>query len=940
MSKISTVYKKLLTASCLLFFSFFANAQIIETYSITCPGAGDGQLTVTANFCKSTPEYKWSTGDTTATVNGLTAGDYSVRIICQEEVTERFDSITEKTDTVKALVADTVQIADYEQPGSMKDTILLKDTVYYITNEIPVLYDSTYTVEHDTTFNYTLNDAAPIINNFDITENTLWNDANNGAIRIATSGGTGEYSYMLTDSVMNKSENAQRLPFFKNLAPGTYFLKTTDIKGCERHDTILVPDSSFLEVKMNIDSFSCFHAKDATMKVDIDTAVMRTVQFPIDIYFDDELFKTLIGYVRDTKDSTRYFDGETEKPIDGIKTGSNFYVEKITIGQQEVIDHIDTIAIDTLEDYTIIFEYDTVMKMVDLRLANLVALSQDFYQGTHTLRIVTADGKGFRHRWYVDAPSTPGSLNFATTNNACYKGNKGALTFAISGSYDKYLWRVTGPANCFGTNSNTRAGTAAVGTSLTEKGFEMSLSNLPSGKYTVTAYNIDPDDTKSTATATAVTIDSKSKCKYVQSVYISEPDEPIRVNYGTIKDALCESNSGAISISRIDGAQGNTKLLWTLNSPTADTIAVDTTAVSKLSEGLYYIKVTDAQNCTVTDTVRINAKELNENMKIEFGEIHHAICTNNNGFVRIAAVTDAEYPLSYTWSNGEDTKDIYSLFADIYKVTVKDANGCVATDSVEVKNIDAVIPINIYIASKKDVVCTVENGEIIMGKVTGGTQPYTYEWSNGETTESIYALGVGEYKIKVTDADGCVAEDSTTIIRTNTPIRINFGSVRNVKCPYVPDGEITIYDIENSIAPITYKWSNGDSTQIISGLTPGLYKVEVIDGNGCTTQDSITVYAEKQNCIYNIVTPNDDGYNDYLDLTDLCVASEMEAKVFNENGRLVATLTEQSPIWDPREDTNTPPTGSASVYTVFIRLMKDGTDLAKIGESITVIYEK
>ena len=115
MSKISTVYKKLLTASCLLFFSFFANAQIIETYSITCPGAGDGQLTVTANFCKSTPEYKWSTGDTTATVNGLTAGDYSVRIICQEEVTERFDSITEKTDTVKALVADTVQIADYEQ---------------------------------------------------------------------------------------------------------------------------------------------------------------------------------------------------------------------------------------------------------------------------------------------------------------------------------------------------------------------------------------------------------------------------------------------------------------------------------------------------------------------------------------------------------------------------------------------------------------------------------------------------------------------------------------------------------------------------------------------------------------------------------------------------------------------------------------------------------
>ncbi len=921
------------------------NAQIVETHSITCSGASDGQLVVTTNFGSEPYNYLWSTGDTTQTVKSLSAGDYSVNIKCSDTITARFDSLTTKIDTVKAIVADTVQVPD--TTGGFVDSIAFRDTIYYIENKIPVLYDSTYTIDYDTTFYYTLKDAEPISNIFGITPNTVWNDENNGLIEITTQGGMGKYEYALTDSVMNHAFALQSANTFDKLAPGTYYLTTSDKNGCLAFDTIAVPDDSSVAPKFTVDSFACYKAIDAQMKVEIDTAVtpISSILFPVKLYFDDEMFKELIGYMNYSKsmshaDSTTYYTGSDTLKVDGIKGGSSIYLEKITIGQQEVIDHIDSIPVDTLEDGTIIFEYDTLWKTVNLDLANLVNLTKDFGEGYHTLRLVTADGKGFRHRWYVNAPETPGSINFATTNNACYGGKKGALSFAISGSYDKYLWQISGPANCFGTGRSTAAGTATTGTALTEKGNELSASGLISGKYTITAYNIDPDDSTSVATATYVSMNSNSKCKYVQTIYIDEPDEPIRINYGTIKDALCEANSGAINISRIDGAQGNTNLIWTLNALDGDTIDTDTMAISHLGEGLYYIKVTDSKSCTITDTVRIVAKEKNENMKIEFGEIQHAVCTNNNGFVRIISVSGAEYPISYEWSNGERTKDIYSLYAGTYTVKVKDSYGCETEDSMIVKNIDAVIPLNIFIKEKKDVVCTVENGEILLGKVTGGTKPYKYEWSNGETTESIRSLGVGTYILTVTDADGCTEADSIDIIRTNVPIRINFGSVRHVKCPFVPDGEIAIYDIENAITPISYKWSNGDTTDVAKGLAPGKYTVEVIDGNGCTTKDSITIHAEKQNCIYNIVTPNGDGYNDYLDLSDLCVAAQMEAQVFNENGRLVATLTEEKPKWDPNDDKTTPPTGSTSVYTVFIKLMKDGKDIAKMGESITVIYEK
>lgn len=200
-------------------------------------------------------------------------------------------------------------------------------------------------------------------------------------------------------------------------------------------------------------------------------------------------------------------------------------------------------------------------------------------------------------------------------------------------------------------------------------------------------------------------------------------------------------------------------------------------------------------------------------------------------------------------------------------------------------------------------------------------------------------LIAGSYTVNATDWAGCPGSQTITITSPDEPLRINFRVDQEAKCPYSSDGAVSIFRVDGSKAPVTYSWDNGGTTQTAEFLPPGVHKVTITDANNCTVTDSITLASTRKSCFYNIVTPNGDGYNDYFDLTDMCYGVQMEAKIFNESGQLVATLTEANPKWDA-VDPSTPPTGPASTYTAFIKLSKNGKEIAKLAESFSVIYSK
>ncbi|MCP4123303.1 MAG: T9SS type A sorting domain-containing protein [Bacteroidetes bacterium] len=128
--------------------------------------------------------------------------------------------------------------------------------------------------------------------------------------------------------------------------------------------------------------------------------------------------------------------------------------------------------------------------------------------------------------------------------------------------------------------------------------------------------------------------------------------------------------------------------------------------------------------------------------------------------------------------------------------------------------------------------------------VGGGLAPYTFSWSNGGTTEDISGLAPGSYTVDVTDANGCTENGNATVAAgadpcATTVINIS-GNVSDENGAGGNDGSIDI-TVGGGLAPYTFSWSNGASTEDLTGLAGGTYTVDVMDANGCAGNAGFTV---------------------------------------------------------------------------------------------------
>ena len=176
------------------------------------------------------------------------------------------------------------------------------------------------------------------------------------------------------------------------------------------------------------------------------------------------------------------------------------------------------------------------------------------------------------------------------------------------------------------------------------------------------------------------------------------------------------------------------------------------------------------------------------------------------------------------------TEDIAGLADCSYSVTVTDNNGCEETISgILVGEPDELVA---TVVSVTDDSCAgLTNGAIDIN-VVGGTPPYTYDWSNGATTQDLASVGAGNYSVTVTDANGC--EDTIENIMVDDPssLDVTATTVTDVSCFGFEDGAIDI-TVTGGTPPYTYDWSNGATTQDVSGLDAGTYSVTVTDANLC-----------------------------------------------------------------------------------------------------------
>ncbi|MCZ2338110.1 MAG: SprB repeat-containing protein [Chitinophagales bacterium] len=153
----------------------------------------------------------------------------------------------------------------------------------------------------------------------------------------------------------------------------------------------------------------------------------------------------------------------------------------------------------------------------------------------------------------------------------------------------------------------------------------------------------------------------------------------------------------------------------------------------------------------------------------------------------------------------------------------------------------------------------------------GGTPGYTYQWSNGATSEDINGLAAGTYSVTVTDANGCTKVDAITLIEPDAIVLnltpFTYTGDWHISCYGFNNGSIDL-QVTGGSSSYSFNWSNGFISQNISNLTAGSYAVVVTDLNGCTNSASVTL---NQPSFFLSATVNDVyivmAYNGSIDLT-------------------------------------------------------------------------
>ena len=119
------------------------------------------------------------------------------------------------------------------------------------------------------------------------------------------------------------------------------------------------------------------------------------------------------------------------------------------------------------------------------------------------------------------------------------------------------------------------------------------------------------------------------------------------------------------------------------------------------------------------------------------------------------------------------------------------------------------------------------------------TAPFVYSWSTGSTETVLTNVTGGTYSLTITDANGCNATASTDVADGPAPILTL--SATNAACPGSPTGAISITQLDNAVAPITYTWSNGSTDNQLRDVVAGVYTLTITDGGGCIAVASVTV---------------------------------------------------------------------------------------------------
>ncbi|MDF2437317.1 MAG: hypothetical protein K0Q95_1693 [Bacteroidota bacterium] len=334
-----------------------------------------------------------------------------------------------------------------------------------------------------------------------------------------------------------------------------------------------------------------------------------------------------------------------------------------------------------------------------------------------------------------------------------------------------------------------------------------------------------------------VNVTDSAGCVSSFGVPVSNTNGPTSLAITSTNIACNNQNTGAVTGVTPTGGTAPYTYLWIQGGQTTPTL-------NGLSAGPYYVEVTDANGCSITDSVLITeASPIIANQVV-----NAATCGMSDGSITVSA-SGGSGTYTYLWNTGPVTPTISNLSAGVYSVQITDVvTGCV-------KNV--VIPVNNFngpaiTMSSTNVSCNAAcNGTATV--TPGGLTSYLWNDVSAQTTAVATGLCPGDYAVVVTGSNGCSSVGTVTI--TEPPV-IGF-SIANAVNPFCngdTTGSITVVPSGGTLS-YSYAWTpSGGSSSTASNLSAGSYTVTVTDALGCTATQSTTLTQTNALTIGSVIT--------------------------------------------------------------------------------------